>query len=69
MSQVKNAGVPGFRQRATAGWQQVIAGPVRVEGEAEASRARLERAGFSGTQIVTTRTDASDRSEPSDHLS
>jgi cell division septation protein DedD len=52
-SQVKDAGVP-VRQRATGGWQQVIAGPFASRDEAEANRARLERAGFPGTQIVVT---------------
>jgi general secretion pathway protein A len=51
MSQVQGAGVPA-RQRATGGWQQVIAGPFSSREQAEASRARLDRVGFPGTQII-----------------
>jgi len=52
-SKVKDAGVP-VRQRATGGWQQVIAGPFPSREDAEANRARLDRAGLSGTQITPT---------------
>jgi general secretion pathway protein A len=49
--QVTKAGLT-VRRRAAGGWQQVIAGPFASREDADAARARLDRAGLSGTQIV-----------------
>ena len=50
-AQVTAAGLHA-RQRATGGWQQVLAGPFSSRAEADAARVRLEHAGLPGTQIV-----------------
>jgi general secretion pathway protein A len=43
-----------IRQRGANGWQQLIAGPFSSRAQAEAAQQRLQRAGFSGTQIIPT---------------
>jgi cell division protein FtsN len=40
------------RQRATGGWQQVIAGPFASREEADKAQQRLRGAGFTDTQTV-----------------
>jgi type II secretory pathway predicted ATPase ExeA/cell division protein FtsN len=40
------------RQRTSDGWQQVLAGPFPTREAATAAQERLDRAGYTGTQIV-----------------
>lgn len=40
------------RQRSSDGWQQVLAGPFSSRIAAEEAQAKLDRAGYTGTQIV-----------------
>ena len=40
------------RQRSSDGWQQVLAGPFASRIAAEEAQAKLDRAGYTGTQIV-----------------
>jgi cell division protein FtsN len=40
------------RQRLSNGWQQVLAGPYASEALAREAQQRLERAGFTNTQLV-----------------
>ena len=40
------------RQRTSDGWQQVLAGPFPTRDAATAAQERLDRAGYTGTQIV-----------------
>ena len=40
------------RQRTSDGWQQVLAGPFATREAATAAQERLDRAGYTGTQIV-----------------
>ena len=44
--------VQPVRQRAANGWQQVLAGPFASLQQADEAQQRLERAGYTGTQIV-----------------
>jgi type II secretory pathway predicted ATPase ExeA len=53
-AQVSAAGL-AVRQRAVGEWQQVIAGPFASREEAAGAQQRLERAGLSGTNIVSTK--------------
>jgi cell division protein FtsN len=40
------------RRRVASGWQQVLAGPFASRAQADAAQERLDRAGFTDTQIV-----------------
>jgi len=40
------------RQRSSDGWQQVLAGPFPTRESAQTAQARLDSAGYTGTQIV-----------------
>ena len=40
------------RQRSSDGWQQVLAGPFASRLAAEEAQGKLDRAGYTGTQIV-----------------
>ena len=40
------------RQRTSDGWQQVLAGPFKTREAAEQAQAKLDQAGYTGTQIV-----------------
>ncbi len=40
------------RQRNSDGWQQVLAGPFKTREAAEQAQAKLDQAGYTGTQIV-----------------
>jgi len=44
-------GLP-VRQRTAGDWQQVLAGPYQSAAEGQEAQQRLERAGFTGTQLV-----------------
>ncbi|MCU1386304.1 MAG: Sporulation related domain, partial [Acidobacteria bacterium] len=51
-AQVSDAGLP-VRRREAGGWQQVIAGPFGSRDEADAGKVRLDRAGVTGTQVIS----------------
>jgi len=53
VEQLTNAG-QSVRQRSIGGWQQVVAGPFASTTAAEEAQRRLEREGFTGTQIVSS---------------
>jgi general secretion pathway protein A len=53
VEQLTNAG-QSVRQRSVGGWQQVVAGPFASTTAAEEAQRRLEREGFTGTQIVSS---------------
>jgi cell division protein FtsN len=40
------------RRRTSDGWEQVLAGPFSTLAAAEEARVKLDRAGYTGTQIV-----------------
>jgi cell division protein FtsN len=46
-------GLPN-RRRELDGWQQVLSGPFVSRAQAAEAQQRLDRAGFTGTQIVPT---------------
>jgi cell division protein FtsN len=46
-------GLP-IRRRVVDDWQQVLSGPFASRAQAEEAQQRLDRAGFTGTQIVPT---------------
>jgi len=52
-AEVTALGLP-MRQRAAAGWQQVLAGPFASRTQADEAQQRLDQAGMTGTQIVPT---------------
>jgi general secretion pathway protein A len=52
-AEVTALGLP-MRQRAAAGWQQVLAGPFASRAQADEAQQRLDQAGMTGTQIVPT---------------
>jgi general secretion pathway protein A len=51
-AEVTALGVP-MRRRVLDGWQQVVAGPFASRADAEQAQQRLQRAGLTGTQIVS----------------
>jgi general secretion pathway protein A len=53
VERLTNAG-QSVRQRSVGGWQQVVAGPFASRTAAEDAQRRLEREGFTGTQIVSS---------------
>ncbi|PYQ80660.1 MAG: hypothetical protein DMG03_22105 [Acidobacteria bacterium] len=52
-AQIAALGEP-VRRRTTGNWQQVLAGPYASSAKAQDAQQRLARAGFTGTQVVTT---------------
>ena len=44
------------RQRTSDGWEQVLAGPFKTREAAEQAQAKLDQAGYTGTQIVPAAT-------------
>jgi general secretion pathway protein A len=46
-------GLP-IRRRVSDGWQQVLSGPFASRAQAAEAQQRLDRAGFTGTQVVLT---------------
>ncbi len=52
-AEVAALGLPA-RQRTSDGWQQVVSGPFASRADAEEAQQRLQRAGLTGSQIVTT---------------
>jgi general secretion pathway protein A len=52
-SEVASLGLP-TRRRTASGWQQVLSGPFATRAEAENAQNQLDRAGFTGTQVVST---------------
>ena len=52
-AEVTALGLPN-RRRVLDGWQQVVSGPFGSRPDADDAQQRLNRAGFSGTQIVRT---------------
>jgi cell division septation protein DedD len=53
VAQLMNAG-ERVRQRSVEGWQQVVAGPFASRTAVEDAQRRLEREGFTGTQVVSS---------------
>jgi general secretion pathway protein A len=50
-AEVTALGLP-IRRRVADGWQQVLSGPFASRAQAEEAQQRLDRVGFTGTQIV-----------------